>query len=320
MRRIILVLMACMLLLPAWPVAAADTPIQAEMNYIIIRPYKGGVDVVNMVSFRNTSKETYAGVDGKVIQISLPQGAKNVALFNEKDTSVVVGKEEITSKQTLKPDQIVDLPYAYKLDGGETGTIPLMFDYPSKEVHILIPDGRGDINLADTKSVKSTYSFNAQNYIGYTVQNIKAGQELSVSYKAAPNLGGELAPEGQDGQKETTPAEKPAWLQFYEQSPFRTIPVRIFIAVVAALAVIGLLYGFSRWQKRRSSGADGSSDSETYQALVAKQTVLMDKLVELEQAHKEQKISDEEFAKQKDVCKDLLVKVKLQLQEQSNTR
>ncbi|MGC5324731.1 hypothetical protein [Brevibacillus sp. SYSU BS000544] len=316
MRRILFCVLTVMLLLPSWMAAAAEEAIQSEMYYSIIRPMKGGVEVVNMVSFRNTSKEIYTGsADGKVIKIQLPKGAKDVMMFNEKDTTVKVDKELIYSTQTLSAGQMVDLPYSFKLDGGVSGKIPMTFDYPAGEVHIMIPDGRGDINLENFKADKNSYSFNNQNYTGYTIKGVKAGQELLLSYQAAANT---EAAEG--GGKIQTPTEQSAWLQFYNQTPLRTIEPRIFIAIVAALLVIGLLYGFSRWQKKRMGAARENETIETVEQLLAKQTVLMDKLVELEQSHKEQKISDEEFAKKQGAYKDLLVQVKLRLKEQSNTQ
>lgn len=316
MRRIFLCLLTVLMILPAYMVEAADTAIRAEMNYVIIRPIKGGVEVVNMVSFRNASKEIFTGsADGKVITISLPKGAKDVMMFNDKDTTVKVDKEMIYSTKTLTAGQIIDLPYSYKLDGDAKGKIPLVFDYPAGEVHILIPDGMGEINLENFKADKNTYAFNKQNYTGYTIKDLKAGQELQVTYTAAANT---EAAEG--GGKVQTPTEQSAWLQFYNQTPLRTIEPRIFIAIVAALLVIGLLYSFSRWQKKRMNAVGETETIETTEELLAKQTVLMDKLVELEQSHKEQKISDEEFAKKQGAYKDLLVQVKLRLKEQSNTQ
>ncbi|MGD8190464.1 hypothetical protein ACQCN2_10810 [Brevibacillus ginsengisoli] len=314
MRRIWIALMACLFIFPPFLVSAAPvSPVKTEMNYCIIRPFQDGVEVVSMVSFRNTGTEQLkADADGHVLTLHLPIGAEHIMLFDEKDKSVIVDKETIYTTKPIQAGQIIDLPYSFRLAGTGTGKLTLPFNYPSDEVHVLIPDKRGDINIENAgNSQKSTFSFNGQDYIGYTLKDQQARQPITISYSMATNP---------EGEKEhiTTPTEQSAWLRMYEQTPLRTIPPRIFVAIAASLIVMSLIFAFSKWQKKRK--ATHHTEEEFYeQGLLDKQSILMDKIIELEKSYQENKISEDEFTKRREAYKQVLVQLKQSLREQADT-
>lgn len=312
MRRLFLSLIACLLIFPSMLVSAAS-PVKTEMNYCIIRPYEDGVEVVSMVSFRNTGKETLqADASGHVLTLQLPKGAEHIQLFDEKDTSVKIDQETIYTTKPIKAGQIIDLPYSYRLAGQSNGTLTLPFNYPSDEIHVLIPKSRGDLTIEDAGSAeKSSYSFNSQEYIGYTLTGKQAGQPITVNYTRAANQ------ESGENQQITTPTEQSAWLRLYEQTPLRTIPPRIFVAVMASVAVMLILFAFSKWQKKRSVGVASETDFFELE-LANKQSIIMEKIIELEKSYQQNKLTEEEFTQKQEAYKELLVQIQLRLREQAD--
>lgn len=114
------------------------------------------------------------------------------------------------------------------------------------------------------------------------------------------------------------PYHPAAMIRWWFTGPLRDYNPHLFVGALFILLLGGMYY--LRIRSKRKFQAEGltqptDEEERLFQQLMAKRKTILDKLVELEDAYQAQKLSPEEFHKQRETYKRHLVQVKLSLRQ-----
>ncbi|HEY2422370.1 MAG TPA: hypothetical protein VGI04_13215, partial [Neobacillus sp.] len=182
-KKITLFFLGLMLFLPINGLAASNSKIAIDIHYLVISPAEdGSTNMMNMVNYTNSAAEEFKG-DGTgegVLKVTLPDGATG---FNFLDSKFAI-KQVDTGFITTDPvpgNQTVTLPYSYRVPKGKE--INLTSDYSVQMMQVLVPEGMGSVEFKGVVSTnQGLFKFDNQNYFGYNVEGIKAGQQITMIY------------------------------------------------------------------------------------------------------------------------------------------
>lgn len=109
----------------------------------------------------------------------------------------------------------------------------------------------------------------------------------------------------------------PGHLRMWYDSPLRNFDPHLLTAILVLIVVAGVGWYFYFQMKHRAleEKVESTTDEKQFHDLVVKQKVILNKLLELEEQHKEGKISKEEFFEKNSAYRQHLVKVKVDLQQ-----
>lgn len=325
-RKITVFFLAMMLLLPLNGLAAVNSNISIDYNYLVISPADdGSTNVTVMDNYTNTSTDVYQG-DGNgegVLKISLPQGATNLNLMNNQIASKQVDSGFITM-DPIQANQSVALQYSYKIPKGQE--INFSFNYPVKAMQILVPEGMGSVEL---KGVQATnlglFDFDSKKYWEYSVEQIEATKPFTMIYNKdkqppadAANNSTATSTDSKTNVTKSSPAfHNPGHIRLWEQSPLHSFNPHIFLIVLLAMIIAGLTYYayYRRKAKLEEVRLGADKEEKAFKLLMAKQKAIMDKIIELEETFGDGKLSEDDFHKKLEAYKQHLVQVKLNLRE-----
>jgi len=324
-KKITLFFLVLILLIPFHGLAASEQNIIVDMHYIVVSPAENGsTNIMNMVNYTNTTDKDYKG-DGKseaVLKVTLPKGAKDLNFLDNK----IAFKQNETGFITTTPvsgNQTMVLPYSYRIPKGEK--ISLMVDYPVQIMQILVPEGMGSIEVNGVEATsQGLFKFDDQNYYGYSIENIKENQLFTISYnkdKQPPANETKVAAEtNNNGNKSsvthTAPAfHNPGHLRLWAQSPLHRFNPHIFLIVIGAIIIAGIIYYvyFKRKARLEEERIGADKEENAFKHLMAKQKAIMDKIIELEDTFGDGMLTENEYQAKLAAYKQHLVQVKLNL-------
>ncbi|WP_066060647.1 hypothetical protein [Neobacillus soli] len=324
-KKITVFFLGVMLLIPFHGLAASDPKITIDMHYLVVSPAEdGSTNMMNMVNYTNTSDREFAG-DGKgeaVLTVTLPKGAKDLNFLDNQIAFKQVDKGFITTTP-VPGNQTVVLPYSYRMEKGKE--INLTTDYPVQMMQILVPEGRGSIEVKGAEATsQGIFKFDDQNYFGYSIEGIKVNQTFTLRYNkdVQPAAGEtktmETISEGGKNSSvtHTAPAfHNPGHLRMWAQSPLHRFNPHVFLIILLAIIIAGISYYTYFRRKARMEAEKLGSDKEekAFKQLIAKQKAIMDKIIELEDTFGDGRLSEKEYHAKLEAYKQHLVQVKLNL-------
>ncbi len=326
-KRITVFLLA-LLLLPTFSAFASSASISADMEYIVLSPGKDASTLItDMVSFKNLTAEEYKG-DGQtegVLNILFPEGATGFSMMDGK----IKYKETDTGFITLDPIPAkgsITLPFSYQLKQGQD--IGIKFSYPVDLYQVLIPEGSGSVDIKDAEfSYQGILDFDNQKYAAYTIQNIKAGQTVTMAYDKDKQPAGTTATGTDttstenknlgDVTKSAPAFHNPGHLRMWAQSPLHKFNPHILMIVLGAILLAGIgYYSYFKMKNRVKSDANGADKEEqVFKQLMAKQKAILDKIIELEDNLGNGQMTEDEYKTKLEAYKQHLVQVKLSLRQ-----
>jgi hypothetical protein len=322
-KKITVFFLGLMLLIPFRGLAASDSKVLIDMHYIVVSPSEdGSTNMMNMVNYTNSSPEEYKG-DGKseaVLNVTIPEGTEDLNFLDNK----IAFKEDAKGFITTTPipgNQTMVLPYSYRMAKGKE--INLQADYTVQMMQILVPEGRGSIEVKGAEATsQGSFKFDDENYFGYSIEGIKANQAFTLIYKpdvqppAAETKKSEATSESDSTVTHTAPAfHNPGHLRIWAQSPLRRFDPHVFLIIIGAILIAGISYYiyFRRKAKLEEERLGSDKEEKAFKLLMAKQKAIMEKIIELEESFGDGKLSEEEYHAKLEAYKQHLVQVKLNL-------
>lgn len=304
--------------------AATDSKISIDMHYLVVSPAEdGSTNMMNMVNYTNSSTSEYKG-DGKseaVLNVTLPKAAVGL---NFLDNTIAFKQTEngFITTTPIPANQTTVLPYSYRMPKDKE--ISLSFDYPVQMLQVLVPEGRGSVEFKGVQATnQGTFDFDNQNYVGYSVEGIKANQSFSMIYNkdkqpeaVATSNSDSKTGEGASSVTKKAPAfHNPGHLRMWSQSPLHSFNPHIFLIIILAIIIAGISYYayFRRKAKLEEERLGADKEEKTFKLLMAKQKAILDRILELEATYENGEISEEDFNKKLDAYKEHLIQVKLNL-------
>lgn len=304
--------------------AATDSKISIDMHYLVVSPAEdGSTNMMNMVNYTNSSTSEYKG-DGKseaVLNVTLPKAAVGL---NFLDNTIAFKQTEngFITTTPIPANQTTVLPYSYRMPKDKE--ISLSFDYPVQMLQVLVPEGRGSVEFKGVQATnQGTFDFDNQNYVGYSVEGIKANQSFSMIYNKDKQPEA-VATSNSDSKKDVgagnvtkkAPAfHNPGHLRMWSQSPLHSFNPHIFLIIILAIIIAGISYYayFRRKARLEEERLGADKEEKTFKLLMAKQKAILDRILELEATYENGEISEEDFNKKLDAYKEHLIQVKLNL-------
>lgn len=316
-----------MIVLPLNGLAADQSPITIDIHYLVVSPAEdGSTNLMNMVNYTNTSEDDYKG-DGTneaVLNVTIPTGATRFTFLDNKIAAKQVDKGFITT-DPVPANQTLVLSYSYRMEKGKE--IFFTSDYPVQMLQVLVPEGMGSIEFKDVAAAsQGSFTMEDQNYVGYSVEGIEAGQTFSLIYDkhkqpSQSDLQGSTGEDLSDSSgnvTKTAPAfHNPGHLRMWAQSPLHNWDPHVFLIVVSAIIIAALFYfTYFRMKARaeeRRLGAD--QEEKAFKLLMTKQKAILEKILELEDNFHEGNISEADYHTKMAAYKQHLVQVKINLRQ-----
>jgi hypothetical protein len=324
-KKITAFFLGLMLLIPFHGLAASDSKVTIDMHYIVVSPAEdGSTNMMNMVNYTNASAEAFKG-DGKseaVLSVTLPEGAEDLNFLDNKIAFKEVDKGFITTTPVLG-NQTMVLPYSYRMAKGKE--INLTSDFPVQMMQILVPEGRGSIEVKGAEATsQGSFKFDDQNYFGYSIEGIKANQTFTLVYNK------DVQPKAEETKKSETTSESgsnssvthtapafhnPGHLRIWAQSPLHRFDPHVFLIIIGAIVIAGISYYiyFRRKAKHEEERLGADREEKAFKLLMSKQKAIMDKIIELEESLGDGKLTESEYHAKLEAYKQHLVQVKLNL-------
>lgn len=327
-KKIIIPLLG-FLLIPFLNVYAnTDAKLQIDMEYIVISPGQdGSTQVMDMVSYRNLTDKEYKG-DGQsegVISVPLPEGATNLKMLEESIKYKELGNGFITT-DPLPASGSITLPFTYQLQQGQD--LVMKYNLPIAVYQVLVPEGLGSVEFKDAKvASQESLSIDEKSYTTYTIQNIQAGQTVTMVYNKdqqpsgtkQPAQSGDTDTANEDGVGNVTKTapdfHNPGHLRMWNQSSLNKFDPHILMIVLGAILIAGIGYfSYFTWKNKvKNQNNEEDKEEQAFKLLMAKQKAILDKILELEEALDKGQISESDYHTKLEAYKQHLVQVKLSL-------
>ncbi|MGG3469955.1 hypothetical protein ABES02_21035 [Neobacillus pocheonensis] len=324
-KKITILLLGLMLLIPLNGLAAINSKISVDMHYLVVSPAEdGSTNMMNMVNYSNTAAQEYKG-DGSgeaVLKVTLPEGAKDLNFLDNQIAFKQVDKGFITTTP-IPGNQTQVLPYSYRMPKGKE--INITVDYKVQSMQILVPEGMGSIEVKGAEATsQGLFPFDDQKYYGYTIEGLAENQTFTLVYdkdKQPPASETKGTGTTSDNTKNssvthTAPAfHNPGHLRMWAQSPLHRFNPHVFLIIILAIIVAGIAYFayFKRKARLEEERLGADKEEAAFKQLMAKQKAILDKIIELEETFGDGKLSEAEYHAKLDAYKQHLVQVKLNL-------
>lgn len=329
-RKITVLFLGLLLLIPINSLAAANSPVSIDLNYLVVSPAEdGSTNVSSMVDYTNTSAQDYKG-DGSgegVLKITLPEGATNLTILDKKIAFKKTATGFITT-DSIPANQSVGLQYTYRVAKGKD--INITVDYPVQIMQVLVPEGMGSVEFKGVESSnQGLYNFDNKNYWEYSVQGFKDNQTFTMTYnkdkqpsadnaKQAGTSTSGNASQASSTVTRTAPAfHNPGHIRMWEESPLHNFNPHIFLIVLIAVIIAGISYYvyFRRKAKLEEERLGADKEEKAFKLLMSKQTAILDKIIDLEETFGNGELSEEQYNAKLNAYKQHLVQVKLNLRK-----
>lgn len=324
-KKITLILLGLMLLVPLPGLAASESKISADMQYIVVGSAEDGSTYLNNRGYYvNSGAEEYKG-DGQteaVLSITLPEGAKDLNFLDSKIASKQVDSGFITTTP-VKGNERIELAYSYRMDKGKD--INLTINYPTQSLMMLVEEGNGSVEFNGVTSTgPELLNMDGKNFWLYTIEDLKTDQKFTMVYKpdVQPKVDTSKQTQTTSDNGETSnvthqaPAfHNPGHLRMWAQSPLHKFDPHIFLIIIGVIVIAGISYYiyFRRKARLEEERLGADKEEKAFKLLMTKQKAIMDKIIELEETFGDGKLSETEYQAKLDAYKQHLVQVKLNL-------
>ena len=324
-KKITIFFLGLMLLIPINGLAASDAKISIDVHYLVVSPAEdGSTNMMNMVNYTNTGAEAFKG-DGKgeaVINVTLPEGAKG---FNFLDSQFAIKQVDtgFIATDSIPGNQTVTFPYSYRMPKGKE--MNLTVDYPVQMFQVLVPEGMGSVEFKGVEATnQGSFKFDNQNYFGYNVEGLKAGQKFTMVYNKDKQPPADTTSKSDSTSNSSTNVTKsapafhnPGHLRMWAQSPLHSFNPHIFLIILLAIIIAGITYFtyFRRKARLEEERLGADKEEQAFKLLMAKQKAIMDKILELEESFGDGSLSEEEYNKKLEAYKQHLLQVKINLRK-----
>jgi hypothetical protein len=327
-KKMALFFLGFLLFIPAAAFAASAVPISIDTYYLVVSSANdGSTNMMIMASYTNPTSTDYKGdgTSGAVLKVTLPTEATG---FRFLDNRIQTQKTDFgfMTTQTIKANGTEVLPYSYKMPQGRE--MKLTFDYPVQTMQVLVPEGMGSVTFQGIESTaQGIFQFDGQNYVGYDVEGIHAGQTISLSYDKSKQAANTLEQESTNNTTgssaagavtRTAPAfHNPGHIRMWEESPLHSFNPHIFLTVLLVIIIAGISYYlyFRRKGKAEEARLGADQEEEAFQLLISKQKAILEKMIELEETHENGTVTEDEYDKKMGAYKERLIQVKLGLRK-----
>lgn len=328
-KKITIFLLGLLLFIPTAGMAASKTEISIDTYYLVVSPTNdGSTNMMVMADYTNPSSQDYKG-DGTseaVLNVTLPAGATGFK-FLDSTIPTTQTKTGFISTQPIKAKGTQVLPYSFQMPKGSN--VNLTADYPVQTMQVLVPEGRGSVSFQGIEATEQgSIQFDGQNYVGYDVEGIKAGQTFSMVYdkdKQPANTSSQAKQAstkdtsgGSSNVTESAPAfHNPGHIRMWEESALHNFNPHIFLIVLIAIILAGIfsfIY-FKRKSKLEEARLGADKEEQTFKLLMSKQKAILEKIIELEETHGDGSLTEEDYTKKLAAYKEHLVQVKLSLRQ-----
>ncbi|CRK84087.1 hypothetical protein [Neobacillus massiliamazoniensis] len=330
-KKITVFFLGLLLLIPMNGLAATNSPVSIDLNYLVVSPAEDGSTVVsNMVNYTNTTGQDYKG-DGnaeEVIKVTLPEGATNLNILDSK----ISYKKTDTGFVTTNPipaNQSVGLQYTYRIAKGKD--IQIKIEYPVQIMQVLVPEGMGSVEFKGVESSnQGLYNFENKNYWVYSVEGIQLNQTFTMTYNKdkQPSADSAVQANTQSGNGKssstsnsvtrTAPAfHNPGHIRMWGESPLHNFNPHVFLIVLIAVIIAGISYYiyFRRKARLEEERLGADKEEKAFKHLMAKQKAIMEKIIELEETFGNGELTEDEYHAKLAAYKQHLVQVKVSLRE-----
>lgn len=305
---------------PATPQLGDGDPLVVEMEHLILTMTDKEVNVVDIVNVKNnTDKEIPLDSTGKqdkdptAFSISLPKEATDFKMMEQ-------------ANRPIPAKAAATLAYSYKLP--ETGghfILTTKRPYVIQNLNVLIPQGQSELQVQNQHMQDNgPMEFEGQNFHVYSTDSIKAGQSIDMTLlpvAGGKGQGNQATPSGQGnsgvGQVTRTAPDfhNPGHVRMWNQSALKQFNPHILLLVFSAILIAGIgFYSYRKWRNAKTNALLDENES-MFQQLFLKQKVILNKLVELEEAYERSELPDEEYNLKREAYKTRLVEIKLKLLE-----
>lgn len=324
-KKITLILLGLMLLMPLPGLAASESNIAADMQYIVVGSAEDGSTYLNNRGYYvNSGAEEYKG-DGQteaVLSITLPEGAKDLNFLDSKIASKQVDGGFITTTP-VKGNERIELAYSYRMDKGKD--INLTINYPTQSLMMLVEEGNGSVEFNGVTSTgPELLNMDGKNFWLYTIEDLKADQKFTMVYKpdVQPKVdtSKQTQTTSENGETSNVTQKAPAFhnpghLRMWAQSPLHKFDPHIFLIIIGVIVIAGISYYiyFRRKARLEEERLGADKEEKAFKLLMTKQKAIMDKIIELEETFGDGKLSEGEYQAKLDAYKQHLVQVKLNL-------
>ncbi len=309
MKKKIISLLLVLLLIPTIQVFA-NANMAATSNYLYLTPNEdGSVSILNKIT----------GPGTKGTEFAVPEGATevNVTKGGSLENDKIIATEEIEGN--------INIEFQYTLQLPESGEFKYVIPQVDAEFIVLVPEGKGAITSSDADlTTAPAMEVNGGNYVMTGFISSEAGQEVTLKYDPTgtpnPTPTTLVADTGASTDTATTETDNSSantsdFEKMWADSPFGFINPYLFFAIIAIILLLIILAGvyFSKQEEKSITKASTDDNDQAFKLLVANRQTLLDKTLEIEEMRQNGEISEEEYAIKRDVYRDLLIKVSLQL-------
>ncbi len=306
MKKKILSLLLVLVLLPTLHVFA-NADMSGTSNYLYLTPNEdGSINILNKISGPGTSGTEFAVPEG-ASEVDVTRGGK---LENEK----IIATEEIEGN--------INIEYQYKVQPSESGEFNYAIPLAGAEFIVLVPEGKGAVTSTNSELLTAPpMDISGSSYVMTGLISSEANQPITLQYDpaatpvpTATDSGGETEASASSTETTATPSD---FEKMWQDSPFGFINPYLFFAIIAVVLVLIILAGvyFSKQEQKSIKQISHDDDEKAFKLLVTNRQTLLDKTLEIEDQRLSGEISQEEYEVKRDVYRDLLIKVSLQLRE-----
>jgi len=272
--------------------AAAPTGVRILNQEVVVLPVENQrLQFVVLTTLENRGKAAE-----QEIYLALPEGA-------EKFTPIECwGGHEmrdggVVERAGIGPGEKRVLAYSYLVPyEGNRPVVNYPVSYLSESVQILVPPERLAVEAKDFLTQSEVLQFNGRNLRRFTRLNLHPGEQWPLHFTL---LDGKALPQQVD--KSVHPSGLPVVYHDYQKGVNQAIFNILFVVVVLLLGFIGVRTSMWRAQvmSRRNAAETLRQQRET----------LLNRLVEVERAHRRQEISDEEYQRRRQQLEEALLPI-----------
>jgi len=317
-KRLILalVLTALFLVLAATAAFAIEpNPLQIEQDHLILSPGPNGLEVQEVLSLNNP------GNPGTGLLFPLPNGYTGLTVEGIAKEGYTANQQGIQFSQPLQPGQ-TQLILSYNLPQiGMSGALVKPTGFLTKTL-LVVTTSDYDIQ-SPTLTAGETFPVNGVSYRQYTAANLNPGTDVIIGFSLSTQSGnqGSKLPAGY-----AVPGHPQTHIALFSSEPLAYTNPHVWAAYLFAMLALGLAAAVL-WYRSRNRGKEeipgptfatltpSADDDALFLRLKAKQDLLLQRLKSLDEDFETGQLAEEDYQATKNKYNQLLVKVKLELQQ-----
>ncbi|MCF6095160.1 hypothetical protein L1765_14445 [Microaerobacter geothermalis] len=289
-----------------------------KFKHLIISGEGTTLKIYEIITFENPANQNLP--EKITFTSTLPQGATNLVF--EKAEELEQLPKGFTATFDTGDQTSTDISYSYEIpDFNSDRTLSFTQNYDVDTLNILIPAAMNLSIASERFTTNEPVTINDNTYKYYTAKDVKAEEPLDIQFLLKPatddmagmNMGGSTQPVI---SKQAPQFHNPGHIRVWYQSPLRSMNPHIFLIILGVVVISGIaLYIRYRMMEQERLEASRNEKDDLFDKLLLKQKVLMQKIVEMDEAHQKGNIPESVYRDKRNAYKEQLIHVKLQLRE-----